>query len=426
MLSNFIVNNSIKTLNQANYDNMEESFFSLLENASNISNFCHGAEKILQQYVIKNLVIFSNQLTYNNVSKTQIIYTKIPLNVDDKIINKVNNIICNKLNINLTESIDFFPKCNLLSNSYIWDSVNQNNLYLFPITFKQKILGYLFIETEGIKSSQEEAQTLKLLARYLGLYVYNCQLEQREKTLIEKENKFKETITNQSIYLSHMNHELRTPVAAVIGFAKMLQQRLYGDLNSKQAQYVDAIYQSGTYLLELISDLLDISKIEARKEELFIEKVLIHELCNSSLALVKTKAEEQGLTLKIEIKTDIIYCFVDQRRIKQILVNLLSNGVKFTEKGTVTLQVTQDKDNLLFKVIDTGIGIDENSQKKLFSPFSQLNTHLHKKHRGSGLGLLISRELAKLHGGDITLTSEKDKGSCFTLILPLKNSISPS
>jgi len=215
-----------------------------------------------------------------------------------------------------------------------------------------------------------------------------------------------------------MNHELRTPIAAVIGFAKMLQQRLYGELNPKQAQYIDAIYQSGTYLLELVSDFLDITKIQAQKEELFIEKILVDELCESSLALVKSKAEEDKIDLNLEINSNIDYCFADQRRIKQILVNLLSNAVKFTEKGSVTLSVKKETNNLLFNVIDTGIGIDVQSQTKLFQPFAQLRNSLQNKHRGSGLGLVISRELARLHGGDITVQSEKNKGSCFTLSLP--------
>ncbi len=297
------------------------------------------------------------------------------------------------------------------------------NVYLLPLIFKQKHLGYLYLETEKTKETDSISihlpQYLSDLSKFISLYLYQNQLEYRERELEEREAKLEENLRRQSEYLSYMNHELRTPIAAVIGFSKMLQQRIYGDLNPKQAQYIDAIYQSATYLLELISDLLDLSKIEAKKEELFIEKILVRELCEASMSLVKTKAEEQNLELKLEIDEEIVYCEGDQRRLKQILVNLLSNAVKFTEKGSVTLKVTREGDWLLFKVIDTGIGIDEESQKKLFRPFVQLNTPLHKKHRGSGLGLVISRGLARLHGGDITLVSEKGKGSCFTLWLPL-------
>ena len=195
-------------------------------------------------------------------------------------------------------------------------------------------------------------------------------------------------------------------------------QKLYGELNVKQTQYVDAIYQSGTYLLELISDLLDVSKIQAQKEELFIEKILISELCESALSLVKTKAQEQEIDLHLVIKPNVEFCLIDQRRLKQVLVNLLSNAVKFTEEGSVTLEVSEDQENTYFKVIDTGIGIDAESQEKLFKPFAQLNTHIHRKHRGTGLGLVISRELARLHGGDIILESEANKGSCFTVSIP--------
>ena len=309
--------------------------------------------------------------------------------------------------------------CLLQKNSY-QDWLKKEKIDLLSISnleFKQKPLGNLFLEIKSIKFSQQDSKKLlKLVNKYLSIYLYH----QLESKLILETEKLKEAKTEQGKYLSHMNHELRTPIAAVIGFAKMLQQKLYGDLNPKQAQYVDAIYQSGTYLLDLISDLLDVSKIQANKEELSLEKVVIRELCDSALALVKTKAEEQGLQLNLSIESGIQTCYADQRRLKQVLVNLLSNAVKFTEQGSVSLEVTKENKSLLFKVIDTGIGIDPQSQEKLFKPFAQLNTHLHRKHKGTGLGLVISRELIKLHGGDIVLTSAKDKGSCFTVYLPLK------
>lgn len=293
---------------------------------------------------------------------------------------------------------------------------------VFPLQFKDCFLGCLIIESEEINQSiianGQDADFGYLIAKYVSIYLYQTQLIKRQDELKKQEEQLLESQEKQSKYLSYMNHELRSPIASVIGFAKMLKQKLYGDLNSKQLQYVEAIYESGNYLLGLVSDLLDIAKIEAKKEELYLEKTLINELCESSLAIVQTKAEEQNLELNLMINSYSNYCIVDPIKVKQILVNLLSNAVKFTETGSVTLKVENDEQHLNFYVIDTGIGICKLNQGKLFKPFSQLNTHLHKKHKGSGLGLTIARELAKLHGGDITLTSEENKGSCFTLSLP--------
>jgi signal transduction histidine kinase len=133
---------------------------------------------------------------------------------------------------------------------------------------------------------------------------------------------------------------------------------------------------------------------------------------------VQAKAEQQGLALNLQISPEIDYCSADQQRLKQILVNLLSNAVKFTEIGSVTLKVAREENRLLFSVIDTGIGISIEEQEKLFQPFQQIHSVLSKKHKGTGLGLALSRKLARLHGGDITIISEKGRGSSFILAIP--------
>lgn len=388
------------------------SLLFLLETAENLEDFCNSCVNTISELIeVKNIII-CQQLTENE-DEIKIIYDQISLGERENKLEVIKKRIKDELIFNQNYSC---------YTNFIEDEKQKNNenIYIIPLIFKKYHLGYLYIETEFNKQYiKNRIKEIDTIAKYITLYLYNQTLEEKQETLKKEEERLKENQRSQSQYISHMNHELRTPIAAVIGFAKMLQQRLYGDLNPKQAQYIDAIYQSGTYLLELISDLLDISKIQAEKEELFIEKILVNELCESSLALIKTRADEKNLNLNLEISSDISYCFADQRRIKQILVNLLSNAVKFTEKGSITLKVTKEKNNLIFHVIDTGIGIDKESQSKLFKPFSQLQTHLQKKHRGSGLGLVISRELARLHGGDITLTSETNKGSCFTLYLPI-------
>lgn len=396
--------------------------FSLLENANNLEDFCQYCYQLLSEYVkLDGFVIVNNYV--NDNENIKVIYSN-SLNKDEKYFSYINN-LAKSLNKCENNHLFFnFKDKNNWNNLYSHEWFKENNInffYIIPLDFKNQKLGHLLLDIEKFNYSENRShEIVKLLSKFLSLYLYQNSLEIKELELKIEEKKLLKSKENQSKYLSHMNHELRTPIAAVIGFAKMLQQQLYGELNPKQSQYVDAIHQSGKYLLDLVSDLLDISKIEAKKEDLYIEKILVNELCESSLALIKTRAKEQGLELKLKIDYDIQYCYVDQRRIKQVLVNLLSNGVKFTENGSITLDVKQDNNYLQFNIIDTGIGIKKESQEKLFKPFSQLNTHLHRQHRGTGLGLVISRELARLHGGDITFISEENKGSCFTLSIPSK------
>lgn len=221
-------------------------------------------------------------------------------------------------------------------------------------------------------------------------------------------------------FLATISHELRTPLTGILGFSDLLSKQLFGPLNEKQQQYIDSIATCGQHLLELINDLLDLSKIEAGKEELTLEPLLIDEICQACMSLVQERAQQRGLQLFTEVATDIVTCTADQRRLKQILFNLLSNAVKFTETGWVKLQVTQTQDEILFSVIDTGIGIAEEHQSLLFEPFQQIDSGLDRMYEGTGLGLALSRRLARLHGGDITLRSQLGHGSCFTVQLPLK------
>ncbi|WP_017294990.1 sensor histidine kinase [Geminocystis herdmanii] len=398
---------------------IHHNFLDLLETADNIDNFAQSCYQLLSKWMRLHgfiIGIFQEnnetiEIVYQNINQTK---TPEYLSIIDDLITSNNGILDDNFNPYVAQNFNKYSNVNqnLQEN-------NLNYLYLLPLHFKGKYLGNLLIDIDIFFIPEDDMKkVLIILGKYLAIYLYQKQLEFQENELKKKQEILNQNKINQSQYLSHMNHELRTPISAVIGFSKMLQQRLYGELNPKQAQYIDAIYQSGKYLLDLISDLLDLSKIEAKKENLYIEKVFVKELCESAIALIKTKAEERKLDLICSIEPNIKYCYIDERRIKQVLVNLLSNAVKFTEKGSITLEVKQDKSNLFFRVIDTGIGIKKESQTKLFQPFSQLNTHLHKQCKGTGLGLVISRELARLHGGDITLISEENQGSCFTLNIP--------
>ena len=406
-------------LNSINYTKIHEYLLDSLDKCLQVEDFCGNCSQLLSDYVeIVNFIVYQE-----NEGKIELIYQSNHHQSQNINYSLVINAIKTKYRPSSIELNDSFAYLEEDSYQQWLKNHNINYLSILSLDFQEELLGKVLLEIERLKYSESEVKyILTILTKYLAIFCYQQKLKKIEQNLTLEAQQLAKIKEDQSKYLSHMNHELRTPISAVIGFAKMLQQRLYGELNAKQAQYIDAIYQSGTYLLELVSDLLDISKIQAQKEELFREKILVNELCESALSLVKNKAEEQGLELNLIISPEIDSCFVDQRRLKQVLINLLSNAVKFTEEGSVTLEVTKDDRYLLFKITDTGIGIDEESQRQLFQPFSQLNTHLHRKHRGTGLGLVISRELARLHGGDISLISEKNKGSCFTVYIPWKKS----
>jgi signal transduction histidine kinase len=282
------------------------------------------------------------------------------------------------------------------------------------------VLGSLQVERFS-KTSDIESSTP--IIRHLA---YQCALilqQWQQLGFLDREDQDRQTRQEShqdkvNEYLAHVTHELRAPLAGILGFARMLQEQIYGTLNTKQYQYISAIASSGEHLLSLVNDFQDISKIEANYEEIFLEKLAVEDVCLASLSIVQAKAEEQGLDLQLQIAPNVDFCWADQQRLKQILVNLLSNAIKFTETGSVTLKVINYKECLTFSVIDTGIGISREDREKLFQPFQQIPNSLGRKHKGTGLGLALSRKLARLHGGDITVISQKGKGSCFMLDIP--------
>ncbi|NER80317.1 MAG: PAS domain S-box protein [Leptolyngbya sp. SIO1D8] len=253
-------------------------------------------------------------------------------------------------------------------------------------------------------------------------------------------------------FLANMSHELRTPLNSILGLSEALQDEVFGPLTEKQLKYLKTIEKSGTHLLDLINDILDVSKIESGQLELDLRATHMGRLCESSLAFVKQQALKKRISLKTTIPTHSLTLFIDERRIIQSLVNLLNNAVKFTpEGGCVALEVSchQSDDNgepfelqkpfevvqsqhqlvwesgvlgarnyIQISVTDTGIGIAPEHLTKLFKPFSQIDSALNRKYNGTGLGLVLVKQMAELHGGTVSLTSEVGVGSCFSINLP--------
>ncbi len=256
-------------------------------------------------------------------------------------------------------------------------------------------------------SSEDNLPLQKLVDHYAWSYHLHRQLE---TSLTPPQRTIED--------LSHIHHELRTPLTGILGFSKMLKEELYGPLNDKQKQYVQGILTSGDHLLSLVNDFLDLAKIDAQREDLFLEWVAVEDLCLSALSMVQARALEKGLDLCLTLAPEVTRCRVDPKRIKQVLLNLLSNAVKFTLTGTVKLTGQMQGENLVLTVIDTGIGIKAEDQARLFQPFQQIHHALNRQQKGTGLGLVLARKLAQLHGGDISLTSTEGQGSCFSLCLP--------
>lgn len=222
-------------------------------------------------------------------------------------------------------------------------------------------------------------------------------------------------------FLANMSHELRTPLNAILGLSEALQEEVYGSLTDKQRKSMRTIESSGRHLLELINDILDLSKIESGKMQLQTAPVDVHSLCESSLTFVKQLAHQKRIKLSSKISEGLGEIEVDERRIRQVLINLLSNAVKFTpEGGEVCLEIEGNlsSETLQFSVIDTGIGIAPESIDKMFQPFVQLDSSLSRRYAGTGLGLALVRRIVELHGGSIALESELGKGSRFTVTLP--------
>ena len=245
--------------------------------------------------------------------------------------------------------------------------------------------------------------------------------KQIQAELASKNIELEQASRLKSEFLANMSHELRTPLTAILGFSSLLKQQIFGGLNAKQAVYITQIHQSGKHLLNLINEVLDISKVEAGQIVLEIEPINIPSLCEAALALLQEQARSRGISIQKSISENISPLLADELRVRQMLLNLLSNAIKFShENGTIGLDVTAQDGYVNLVVWDEGIGIPADKQSLLFQPFQQLDSSLSRRHEGTGLGLALTRQLAELHGGTVDFQSEAGKGSRFTIRLPLQ------
>ncbi len=265
---------------------------------------------------------------------------------------------------------------------------------------------------ENLRESRRELeQKTQKLAELADKYM-------REKERAEDANRVK------SEFLANISHELRTPLNAIIGFSDMMHREVLGPIdNAQYADYINDIHMSGAYLLELINDILDMSRIEAGRLTLETKPCSLRSLLDDCIHIVSAQAEAEKIELLPSIPKDV-EVVLDQRAIKQVMLNLMSNAIKFTpEGGAVQLLAEMDQASVHIYVKDTGIGIEESAISKLGKPFQQVENQLTKCHSGTGLGLAISRSLVDLHGGHLSIESEVGVGTTVLVTLPL---ISPS
>jgi len=225
---------------------------------------------------------------------------------------------------------------------------------------------------------------------------------------------------HKSAFLANMSHELRTPLNAILGFSEMLEEKVFGDLNEKQAEYVNDIHSSGQHLLSLINEVLDLSKVEAGRMELALSRFELSAAIGEALLLSGERATRHGVTLEKRVAPGVGELEADERKVKQILINLLSNAIKFTEEGgSIEVRATANHSEATISVADTGVGIAPEDQELVFEEFRQAGGDYSRKAAGTGLGLALVKRLVELHGGRVWLESQVGRGSTFSFTLPL-------
>ncbi|WP_375649187.1 ATP-binding protein [Bartonella sp. OT172YNZD] len=249
------------------------------------------------------------------------------------------------------------------------------------------------------------------------------EVEKLNKSLKAEKERAESANKAKSEFLANMSHELRTPLNAILGFSDIMLQSTFGPLGSQRyKEYMHDIYNSGTHLLTLINDILDMSKIEAGRFTLDCKNTDLEPIISEAVRTLTPQAQEKNIVVTTNI-TQKLHAEVDGRAMKQIFLNLISNAVKFTPSGgNIDVCAFKKKNNLIFKITDTGVGIPQSAIKKLGQPFEQVENQLTKSHTGSGLGLAISRSLLELHKGKLEITSKEMKGTTVTIIMPITQS----
>lgn len=292
----------------------------------------------------------------------------------------------------------------------------------FPVLVKKEVVAVLeFFSEQVLEKDQQFLELMTNVGTQLGRVLERSRTEEELRNAKETAETANRT---KSSFLANMSHELRTPLNAIIGYSEMLKEEAEDTGNEDFIPDLDKINSSGKHLLQLINSVLDLSKIEAGKMDIYLETFNISTMVNDVTAIIKPLIQKNSNTLVINCDKEIGVMKADLTKVRQSLLNLLSNASKFTDKGKVTLEVvkkkTESKEIVEFLVTDTGVGMTEEQLKKLFNPFVQADASTTRKYGGTGLGLAISRQFCTMLGGDITVKSKLGEGSVFTITLPIE------
>jgi signal transduction histidine kinase/HAMP domain-containing protein len=294
-----------------------------------------------------------------------------------------------------------------------------------PLLREDRLIGGLVVRRK--KAGEFPAPVVNLLQTFATQSVLAIENARLFREIEEKGRQLELANRHKSEFLSNMSHELRTPLNAIIGFSEVLLERMFGEMNEKQEDYLKDIHSSGQHLLSLINDILDLAKVEAGRMELNPTTFDLSAAIDNALTLIRERAMHHGIALATEIDSQLGELNADERKLKQILLNLLSNAVKFTpEGGKITVGARRLRDMVEIAVNDTGIGIAPKDQAAVFEEFKQVGRDYTRKAEGTGLGLALTRKLVELHGGVMRLESEPGKGSTFSFTLPLKAAVQNS
>ena len=310
-------------------------------------------------------------------------------------------------------------------------AIQQANLFekiQKELTERQQAESRLTESNQQLAISNEE---LALATRLKDEFLANMLISNQHLAISNEELALATRLKDE--FLANMSHELRTPLNAILGMSEALGDQFFGAINQEQKDSLETITSSGSHLLELINDILDVAKIESGQVEIDCSQTSIQELCQSSFPFVKQQALRKRINIELKIAPNLPELFVDERRIRQALINLLSNAIKFTpERGRVSLVVSLQQNltkitneimsEIRFAVTDTGIGISQENLQKLFQPFVQIDGALNRQNTGTGLGLTLVKSIVEMHKGTVSVTSEVGVGSCFTFALPCENS----
>jgi len=286
-----------------------------------------------------------------------------------------------------------------------------------PLIRENEVIGSMMIfRNQPPEFSEVEIALLEMFASQAVVAIENARLFE---ALQEANSQLAEASKHKSTFLANMSHELRTPLNAIIGYSEMLQEEAEDTDAEAYLPDLQRINAAGKHLLGLINDILDLSKIEAGKMDLFVERFDLRRLVDDVEAVVRPLMEKNGNTLVVNCPDDLGSMHADQTKVRQALFNLLSNAAKFTEQGTISLTTERESDDwIIFAVSDTGIGMTEEQLGRLFEAFSQAEASTRSRYGGTGLGLAISRHFCRLMGGDLTVESVSGQGSTFTVRLP--------